>query len=755
MKIRNRRVYSIGIVDGTPLDRGKPITPLDTSSSSTSTSPKEHYDHLWQEHLKYHVTQPASPYRRNSTSSIGISSPLRRANSFLDGFGASMGRYLEVGMERPPPTSGMYRHLYARELDLEQEQVCQEQHYKTYTSEKNEYRDTIDQLDVGSAKDEDSQQQVARNGAYEQAQLLLVSLLENFCALYDRNPDKNQRLFISLCKQLWGMGILTSDDFFNRSERLRGVYKEAFRRLVLQAIEGIEKNTIECGGEDGDKVKLLKDHVEEGKSLSDSSSPEALDEQNDSEFDDTMGSFGLFEVKPVTSRLESEFKDLEVIGKGGFAQVLRGTHRIDHCPYAFKRIEFTSKSGDSYGKIIREIKSLAHLDHPYIVRYHGAWIEEKPINRPRKQRRSSLENVTESCSPTNISSSTSIGITVPVGNSAQDFEIFESVGYFMIIQMELCQFTLADWIEQRNFLIRYGKTWRLEYGSRPSKVRTVCIPSDRMATMVGDGSWDINPTENCRIFKCIVKALQHIHAQGIIHRDLKPGNILFQVHGEEYIPKIGDFGLASDISMAPTENHQNINRQPTVFCPSASLSSFFNGPSFINDDIPGVYYSPTNSRSMTRTTGVGTCMYAAPEQIRDSDYNEKVDIFSLGIILFELFHPFATRMERHDVLEDLKNGIIPAAFVKRWPKETTLIWSCICPNATMRPSADQILDCEILEQDPVDIIDRLVKENSTLKKLLEVERERVKVLEQGLARANHSFAESQHDLVEDLCVKIS
>jgi hypothetical protein len=40
-----------------------------------------------------------------------------------------------------------------------------------------------------------------------QGRLLLVSLLENFCDLYDQDPDKNRRLFLALCRRLSSMGV--------------------------------------------------------------------------------------------------------------------------------------------------------------------------------------------------------------------------------------------------------------------------------------------------------------------------------------------------------------------------------------------------------------------------------------------------------------------------------------------------------------------------------------------------------------------
>lgn len=428
--------------------------------------------------------------------------------------------------------------------------------------------------------------------SYEQAQLLLVSLLENFCALYDRNPDKNRRLFMAVCKQLLAVGVLTSEDLFRRSEKLRGTYKKAFRDLVLSAIESIEeksgRNLLTSGreDEDGDDSAMSDGDVSISDSLTSTS--------------------GLFELEPVNSRLETDYKDLQIIGKGGFAVVFRGEHRIDHCKYAFKRIQFKSRTSEDYQKIIREIKSLANLDHPNIVRYHGAWIEEKTsspifsdviVSQGRNldlDTNATIDDVDEGISALSIASShdpTALmknGITIPLANPVDRF-IVEPLGYYMVIQMELCQFTLADWLEQRNYLISRGVPWHPDAAvGRPSsklRMRRPMIPPDSMATMVEPGRWAINPAENRRIFKAIVKALQHIHSKGIIHRDLKPGNILFQSDDGVFIPKIGDFGLASDMSVT-AEDMPPSNQSNSTVVSQGSDSSV--------------------SRS-TRTTGLGTC----------------------------------------------------------------------------------------------------------------------------------------------------
>jgi hypothetical protein len=52
-----------------------------------------------------------------------------------------------------------------------------------------------------------AQSNVDRERKFKQSKLLLVSLLENFCMLYDQSPERNRKLFFLLCKQLSMMGV--------------------------------------------------------------------------------------------------------------------------------------------------------------------------------------------------------------------------------------------------------------------------------------------------------------------------------------------------------------------------------------------------------------------------------------------------------------------------------------------------------------------------------------------------------------------
>ena len=99
----------------------------------------------------------------------------------------------------------------------------------------------------------------------------------------------------------------------------------------------------------------------------------------------------------------------------------------------------------------------------------------------------------------------------------------------------------------------------------------------------------------------------------------------------------------------------------------------------------------------SRTTGIGTTAYASPEQLRQDNYDEKTDIYSLGIILFELYHPFSTKMERAKVLNDLRTYCrLPSYFVSKYPHVSTFVQQLIQHNPSLRPSAHDILHSEFV-----------------------------------------------------------
>lgn len=148
------------------------------------------------------------------------------------------------------------------------------------------------------------------------------------------------------------------------------------------------------------------------------------------------------------------------------------------------------------------------------------------------------------------------------------------------------------------------------------------------------------------IAAAVGEALAAAHAAGIVHRDLKPGNILVRQDGQI---KIVDFGLA---------------KLTQEFCPDAETqpASIFSGETF------------------------GTVGYMAPEQARGEDVDARADIFSFGVILYQLFTgrlPF--KAPNAIALLHAMQTAQPAPLRTRKPQLASFLEDVVCRALARRP----------------------------------------------------------------------
>eukprot|EP01119_Soliformovum_irregulare_P022499 TRINITY_DN770_c0_g1_i2.p1 TRINITY_DN770_c0_g1~~TRINITY_DN770_c0_g1_i2.p1 ORF type:complete len:585 (+),score=148.97 TRINITY_DN770_c0_g1_i2:112-1866(+) len=496
----------------------------------------------------------------------------------------------------------------------------------------------------------------ALTNAYDEKRTMLAMfIIEHF---YHTN---NPQLFAHFVEQLYQRGLL--EDFNPTSfPQYKQAYLSYFKNVLNEALG---------------KAKAL-----EGK-------PVSSEMQNQlTTLRDSLDSM-------IISRYRKDFVELNPIGNGGYGSVFKVQHRLDGCCYAIKKIRFKDK-GQRTDEKLREIKLLAKLDHSNICRYFQAWIEPASEDRTPLRRNTSIQELSlvdssisqsESHSRTwrrsDLSSSSIIFDQNSEQSLSQSHSTFDAgtsssgTGAGPQNDLMLVPYRGIDPVHQNMEYILY--------------IQMQLYETSTLKEWLSNPRRKIDDSKNLFMFHQIIEGLNTIHSQGIFHRDMKPANIFLAQDGNI---KIGDFGLAKAF-----ECDQSIGSS------SSSISDIDDDLFDARADDPGcdvdAHAEVECDGCSEHTVGVGTATYAAPEQMNHHRYDFQVDIYSVGIILFEMYNVFTTGSERIQVLKNLKMGIIPIEFSRRFPDQSRMITWCMSQDPKKRPTARQILSDVIFDSQNV------------------------------------------------------
>jgi len=129
--------------------------------------------------------------------------------------------------------------------------------------------------------------------------------------------------------------------------------------------------------------------------------------------------------------------------------------------------------------------------------------------------------------------------------------------------------------------------------------------------------------EKLRVAAIALHSLAFLHGHGIIHRDLKPDNLLMT---EDGAPVLADFSLAKVITAAE---------------PAAAKAAAGGGKKKGKAEqkkAKAKQAGAAEEAAAVLTAGMGTPTYTAPEIVAGESYGLKADVFSMGVVLYELFH---------------------------------------------------------------------------------------------------------------------
>ncbi|KZT71101.1 Serine/threonine-protein kinase [Daedalea quercina L-15889] len=368
------------------------------------------------------------------------------------------------------------------------------------------------------------------------------------------------------------------------------------------------------------------------------------------------------------SRWKEDWEELELLGRGAFGSVVKARNKIDSRIYAVKKIRLRATQSDS--KIFREVNALSRLNHRFIVRYYTTWVETSEPASTAVSSESDRETATAD-GDTSVPDSRSRGSDEDP--FLVDLDDLESGSRHSFPSIHFTRSGSTD-PEKGSESASSGESEEAFNGlfsngsTHANAAPTEYVERQTLKERIAEG---LSEEDAWRLFQQIVDALVHMSSLGILHRDIKLTNIFIasaniRTDGKGDC-KVGDFGLATS-SLAAVD------------------------PSDVSAPIV---------QDADMTLDVGTRLYIAPEVMSSKGGprdHTKADIYSLGVVFFEMNYMFSTGAERIAVLEDLrKPGIFfPTSWQPHRARQRQIITWLLQHNPNDRPTALELSQSSLL-----------------------------------------------------------
>ncbi|KAF7997610.1 hypothetical protein HCN44_006181 [Aphidius gifuensis] len=354
-----------------------------------------------------------------------------------------------------------------------------------------------------------------------------------------------------------------------------------------------------------------------------------------------------------TSRYENDFIDMGLIASGGFGNVYLAENKLTGVKYAVKCVIMKKKS--SIKHCVNEVKIISRYNHPNIVAFNSAWIEGDYLDEEHvDDNETDIETDDDYCDDdTTINNDNNSNNSY--NNSTEDDSgnvYFEKNSF----DVNFCKNDINIKIDSEEEVndddddddeSRTSDSDSVVQYEAPKPKKNYLklyiqmeLCKNTLEEWMNKRTEQTSPIVIEEILLQLLNALDYIHKKDAVHHDIKPSNIFIDTTEGIQI-KLGDFGLAC---FERQKNHP----------------------------------------------AMGTQVYAAPEQLQ-GQCDPKSDIYSVGIILFELLFHIPTAMERSNYITLLKQGKFDDDHHKKYPEWCDLIKLILQNDPTKRPSAKKLL----------------------------------------------------------------